>query len=51
MKMPITSVSAVGLVGGFLPESYRFRVWLVALADPAAAGFRRTRRTLAASTE
>jgi len=29
-----------------LPESCRFRVWSVALADPAAAGFRRTRKTL-----
>jgi len=44
--MPITSVSAVGLVGGFClnPADSGFSWWL--WRDPAAAGFRRTRETL-----
>jgi len=46
--MPLTSVSAVGLVGGLClnraDSGFGWLFW----RDPAAAGFRRTRETLAA---
>ena len=49
--LAITSVSAVGLVGGFVlnpaDSGFSWMFW----RNPAAAGFRRTRQTLVALNE